>query len=62
MRGWIVLTDELAMVTGPDGRFTLPDVPPGTYDLRVWHEALKPAVQKVTVSAGQTTTVTIGLN
>jgi hypothetical protein len=62
MRGWIVLTDELAVVTGSDGRFTLADVPPGTYELRVWHEALKSSVQKVTVSAGQTATMTIGLH
>ena len=62
MRGWIVLTDELAVVTGPDGRFTLSDLPPGTYELRVWHEALKSTVQKVTVSAGQTATMTIGLH
>lgn len=54
MRGWIVVTDELSAVTGGDGAFTLPNVPPGTYELRIWHEALSAAPQKVTVSAGQT--------
>jgi Carboxypeptidase regulatory-like domain len=53
MRGWIVVTDDVAAVTGPDGRFTLSDVPPGTYQLRVWHEALKAADQTITVVAGK---------
>lgn len=59
MRGWMVVTDEAAAVSGADGRFTIDDVPPGTYDLRVWHEALKGAPQKVTVSAGKPTEVTL---
>jgi hypothetical protein len=57
MRGWIVVTDDVAAVTGPDGRFTLSDVPPGTYQLRVWHEALKAADRTVTVVAGKPVTV-----
>lgn len=59
MRGWIFVTDDVAAVTGPDGRFSLPEVPPGTYQLRVWHEALKAADQSVTVTAGRPTTVTV---
>jgi hypothetical protein len=54
MRGWMVVTDELAAVTGADGRFTLAGVPPGTYELRVWHEALKAPPQKVIVGTGST--------
>ena len=53
MRGWIVVTDDVAAVTGPDGRFTLPDVPPGVYQLTVWHEAVKAPNQTVTVTAGK---------
>ena len=52
MRGWMVVTSEAAAVSGTDGRFTIDNVPPGTYELRVWHEALKGVPQKVTVSAG----------
>ena len=33
----------------------------GTYELRVWHEALKGAPQKVTVSAGKPTEVSLQL-
>ena len=53
MRGWMVVTSDAAAVSGADGRFTIDNVPPGTYELRVWHEALKGAPQKVTVRAGK---------
>ncbi len=59
MRGWVIVTDDVAAVTGPDGRFSLPNVPPGTYELQVWHEALKTAPQKVTVVAGKATDVSV---
>jgi hypothetical protein len=59
MRGWIVVTDDVAAVTGTDGRYTLPAVPPGTYRLRVWHEALKPVEQTVTVAAGTATSMNV---
>jgi plastocyanin len=58
MRGWIVSTDEQSAVTAADGSFTLADVPPGTYQLKVWHEALKATTQTVTVTAGKTAQVT----
>lgn len=59
MRGWIVVTDEVAAVTGRDGRFILPDVPAGTYQLRIWHETLKAPDQSVTVVPGKPVAVTI---
>lgn len=55
MRGWLVVTDDAAAITGADGRFSLENIPPGTYELRVWHESLKSAPQKVTVVAGKPT-------
>lgn len=61
MRGFIVATDEMAAVSGADGRFQLANVPPGTYELRVWHEVLKGSPVKVTVSAGSTAQVKIAL-
>jgi len=57
MRGWVVATDEIAAVTRADGTFTLSDVPAGSYELRIWHEALKGASQKLTVASGQVATV-----
>ena len=61
MRGWMVVTSEAAAVSGANGRFTIDNVPPGTYELRVWHEALKGAPQKVTVSAGKPAEVSLQL-
>ena len=61
MRGWLVVTDEAAAVSGADGRFTIDNIAPGTYDVRVWHEALKGAPQKVTVAAGKPTEVNLQL-
>ena len=57
MRGWMVVTTEAAAVSAADGRFTIDNVPPGTYELRVWHEVLTGASQKVTVSTGKPTEV-----
>jgi plastocyanin len=53
MRGWIVVTDERAAVSGNGGAFELRDLPAGTYELRLWHETLKAAPQRVTVVAGR---------
>jgi len=61
MRGYIIVTDDMAAITGADGAFTLPNVPAGTYELRVWHETLTAAPQKVTVTAGQTANVNFEL-
>jgi len=59
MRGWMVVTDDAAAVTGADGRFSIDNVPPGTYELRIWHESLKSAPQKITVTAGKPTDLTV---
>lgn len=61
MRGWIVVTDEAAALSGADGRFTIANVPPGNYEARVWHESLKGAPQKITVVAGKPTQINFSL-
>lgn len=61
MRGYVVVTDDMAAVTGGDGAFTLSSVPAGTYELRIWHESLKGTAQKVTVTAGQTAAINVEL-
>lgn len=61
MRGWMVVTSEAAAVSGADGRFTIDNVPPGTYELRLWHEALKGPPQRITVAAGKTTDISVAM-
>jgi plastocyanin len=50
MHGWLVATESpYVAVTDNSGNFKLADVPPGTYNLEVWHEKLGKTSQKVTV-------------
>ena len=57
MRGWVIVTDEASAISGADGRFAIDNVPPGTYEVRVWHESLKGEPRKITVVAGKPTEV-----
>lgn len=61
MRGWIVITEDAAAVSGAGGRFTIDNVPAGTYELRVWHESLKGSPQKISVIAGKPVEVSFAL-
>jgi plastocyanin len=50
MQGWFVATENpYFAVTDNSGSFKLTDVPPGTYNVEVWHEKLGKTSQKVTV-------------
>ena len=44
-------------VTGKDGSFQLPNLPPGEYTVEAWHEKLGTMTQKITVAAGENKTV-----
>jgi len=50
-----------AAVVDKKGSFTIPHVPPGTYQLAVWNSHLKAPDKPVTVAAGQTLTETLTL-
>lgn len=50
MRAWVgVVPHPYFAVTGREGTFDLTQVPPGTYVLEAWHEALGRIEQRVTV-------------
>jgi len=55
MRGWVFVSDDLGVVSGSDGRFEISDVPPGTYELEIWHERYRGETQTVTVTSGGAT-------
>lgn len=50
MRAYVVVTpNDYFAVTDAEGRFRIPDVPKGTYELEFWHEKLGKIVRKVHV-------------
>ena len=62
MSAWIVVVDHpYHDITSEDGTFTIDDVPPGTYTLEIWHEALGSTRETVTVTGGETTDVRVEL-
>ena len=53
MQGWFVSQDNPYFVkTDASGNFKLTDVPPGDYEVKVWHGKLGEKTQKVTVPGG----------
>ena len=53
MTAWAVVLDHpYYAVTGSDGRFSIPNLPAGSYELEIWHE----------VAGAQTQTITVGSN
>ncbi len=62
MLGWIYVVDNpYYVMTGADGKFTIADVPPGEYTLVANQSFTGPVEQKVTVTAGKPTNLTIEL-
>lgn len=57
----VVAQNPYYVLSEKDGTFTLTDVPPGTYHLKVWQETLGTQEQTVTVQASQTATVNFTL-
>lgn len=55
MEAWIVVTGHpYYSITDEAGSFVLSGIPPGTYTLEIWHEALGARTRTVTVVAGET--------
>jgi len=44
-------------VTGKDGEFKLPNLPPGKYTLKAWHESLGEQTQEVTIEGTESKTI-----
>ena len=61
MSAWVVVTEnQYAAVTEHDGKFTIPNVPAGTYEISAWSEKLKPQGKTIVkVSEGKTAPVVL---
>lgn len=49
---FVVLNTTFFAVTGEDGRFALPELPPGHYTLTAWHETLGTQTREITIGPG----------
>jgi len=63
MQGYfVVLRTSHFAVTGDDGRFTLPDLPPGHYTVTAWHETYGTQIQEITVTGAEFQTINFVFN
>ena len=53
----MVVDNPFYVVSGADGKFTLKDLPAGTYEIEAWHEKLGKQTGSVTVAEGDAKTV-----
>ena len=57
---WIAAFDHpYFATTGADGSFSIDSIPPGRYQLRLWHPRLGAAEESVTIEAGKAAGVTL---
>ena len=62
MEAWVYVVDNpYYSLTDADGKFSITDVPPGTYKLIAVQSFTRPVEQSVTVASGKPTTLTIEL-
>jgi plastocyanin len=63
MTGFVLVTDNpYHAVSGDDGSFSIPNVPPGKYTVEVWHERFGTQTKEVTVSDGKPVDLKLELN
>jgi hypothetical protein len=54
---WFVMDQPYYAVTDAAGKFSIADIPPGDYEVEVWHEVLGQKTEKVTIPSGGAATV-----
>jgi plastocyanin len=62
MTGWLIVEENpYVAITDEKGNFKITDVPPGDYEVTLWHEKLGEQTQKVSVKPGADTAVNFEL-
>jgi hypothetical protein len=56
MHGWFVVVKGPYATTDGDGKYTINNVPPGSYTVTAWQEQYSTTTQKVTVASGASAT------
>ena len=56
---WISQEHPYYALTDAEGAFSMGDVPAGDYEIELWHETLGKHMDKVSVTAGGTATLTV---
>jgi hypothetical protein len=60
MKGYLYVLDHpYSAVTEATGNYTIRDIPPGTYEIEVWHEAFGMQEHKVTIGPKETVELNI---
>ncbi len=49
---WYIAESPYTALTDENGNFSIGDIPPGTYQLKIWHEKLGESEQTITIEAG----------
>jgi plastocyanin len=54
MSAWFIVTDSpYVAVSDASGKFNIGDVPDGTYQVEIWHEALAKETKEITIKGGE---------
>ncbi len=62
MKGWwFVAKTPYAVLSNENGEFSITDIPPGTYTLKIWHEKLGEREESVVVKANESTEINVSL-
>lgn len=57
----VILENPYFTLTGPDGEFTINNIPSGTYTVKTWHEKLKEQKQEITLNQDESKTINFTL-
>lgn len=57
----VILENPYFVLTGPDGEFTINNIPPGTYKIKTWHEKLKEQEQEITLDKDESKNINFSL-